>query len=159
MHHHAPLPAPTLAPPTEPTEQMMIDGIAVAPTSRLLALAAIRDGHRSRARGASDRAAELYERIMDCRTRIALIGQRVEPGRDALADADVASLRVELEQITAAREAAMAEASEANAATGEARRLFLTAAQFAADHGATLPATVASELREKTNARLLAAKA
>lgn len=159
MHDHAPLPAPNPAPPTEPTARLVVDDVVLAPAERLLALARVRDGHRSRARGASDRAAELYERIMDCRTRIALIGQRVEPGRDALADAEVAQLQAEVTQLQAAREASLAEATEANAGAGEARRLLLTAAQFAADHGAVLPVSIATELRAKQNGRLMATSA
>ena len=142
-------PTPDLAPPAPPTPSMVVDGITLAPASRLLHLASIRDRHRARARGANDQSHDLLDRLNDCRRRAALIMGRIDgqPGRHPQAEAELAAIRAEEEQLQAARAAVQAEASEASEAAGEAGRLLKSACRFVVQQGGSLPATIAGEAR------------
>lgn len=147
VHTSVPLPAPSIPAPAVPTETMVIDGIALEPASRLHALASIRDGHRARARMASDRMHAIREQISERELRIKLIGQKVSPGFETEAEAQVAVLEAEISQLRAAMQTAQDEASEAGEAAGAADRLFRAARDFAVQKGAVLPILLTAEVR------------
>lgn len=137
-----PLPPPPVPKPAVPTVKMVIDGIEVEPAARLTALAAIRDRHRASARFASDRAAELRQRIAERETRIKLLAQNVQPGYETEYEAQAFAIQSEIDQLRAAMVAASDEADDAAEAAGAADRLFRSCRDFAVSHGAVLPITL-----------------
>ncbi|WP_146227847.1 hypothetical protein [Rhodobacter viridis] len=125
---------------------MTVEGITLAPASRLSALASTRDRHRARARMATDRGHQLREMISERETRIRLLAQRAAPGFEAEAEAQAAVIEAEVAQLRAAMQTASDEAAEASEAAGAAQSVLRAALKFALDHGATIPLLLAGEV-------------
>ena len=142
-----PLPPPAIPAPAVPTEAIKVQGIDLAPAARLGALAALRDGHRARARMATDRQHQIREQIQERELRIKLIGQKVSPGFEIEVEAQVAVLEAEIAQLRAAMQTAGDEATEASEAMGAAQSLLRAAIKFAVDAGATVPLLLRDEVK------------
>lgn len=144
------LPPAEFREPELPTTTAEVDGILLSPASRLTALAAIRDAHRAAARAASDRAHDHRDAITEATRRVGQL--EVRAGADAsglspVAETELAALAAEVDQLTAARDAALAEAAASSASAGDADRLLKACLSFARDQGFTLPVTLAREAR------------
>ncbi|ETD00539.1 hypothetical protein U717_16115 [Rhodobacter capsulatus R121] len=141
------MPPPPTPKPAHPTAALTVDGIEIRPAERLAALAKIRDRHRSTARFASDQMHALREKIEERRVRVRLISERIDIAGDFRAEGEISQINAEIDQLMAAREAAVAEAETASDAAAQADRLLRSALRFALDHGATVPITLAGEVR------------
>jgi hypothetical protein len=140
------LPAPAApAAPATPTDRLNVDGVELAVSDRLMALAKICDAHRSASRAANDRMHTAREAIADRQMRIQR--QQGAARGSAFGEAEIATLRAEIDQFTSTRATAQAEAEAAAAAFGDAQNLLTAAIKFAREHGATLPVTLQSEGR------------
>jgi hypothetical protein len=124
---------------------MVIDGIALAPAGRLLALARIRDQHRTSARSANDAMHGAREAIEDRQTRTRRIRQADGGRGSATATTQIAQLEAEISQFASARATAQAEAEVASTAWHDADLLLKSAIRFARDAGAVIPAPLALE--------------
>lgn len=133
--------------PSSPTETMVIAGVQVAPATRLVALARIRDGHRAAARAANDSMHSAREEAESCAVQIRMIRERSGQQPDARALAEIARLEAERVQWETARHTALAEAEIASASQRDAEKLLKTAIRFTQDHGAVLPVALAGEAR------------
>lgn len=142
-----PLPPPSIPAPAVPTATMTIDGIEIHPAKRLTALAALRDGHRGRARAASDRGHALREQAMEFSSRADLIEARLRVGADAQAEGEVQVIRAHAEQLRAAAATAQDEAAAETEAAGAADRVFKSALKFCDDHGITVSVLYSGERR------------
>lgn len=135
------------AAPATLTEVMTVDGVQLAVADRLLALAKIRDAHRTASRAANDRMHAAREQIEDRQMRIRRI-QQADGGRPSVSSAaDIAQLRAEIVEFDAARATATAEAEASSVAARDAEHVVRTALKFAREAGATIPVTLSQEAR------------
>jgi len=145
----ATLPAPSIPQPVMPTTSMVVDGVELAPTERLAALASIRDKHRAAVRFATDRAAELRLRIIDEEQRCQMIESRLHLGvQDERAEGELAVIRSQIEQLRAGRATAQAEADEAATSLAAAQRVLRAAVRFAVNSGAIVSITLEDEIQK-----------
>lgn len=145
--HGAGLPPEVAAPtgPAVPTETLVVNGVQIAPASRLAALAKVRDQHRAASRSANDAMHDAREQIEDREVRIRRIRQSDNGRGSATGLTEIAALQSEIDQFSAARATAQAEAEAASASWHDADLLLKSALKFARDSGMTIPAPLASE--------------
>lgn len=140
---------PTISAPaatTTPTDTLVVDGVQLAVSDRLAALARVRDAHHAAMRATGDKRRALQAQADDLTRRIRLLEQsRYSGGLTPTAMAEIAQLKANLEEIRNAHRAVDAEAEVAVAAFGNADRLLKAAVKFARESGAALPITLAGE--------------
>lgn len=135
------------AAPRSPTDMLVVDGVELAPAARLMALAKIRDQHRTASRSANDRMHSAREQIEDRQTRILRIRQSDNGRGSATAMTQTAELQSEIEQFNSARASAQAEVEVAGANWRDAEAVLRAAIAFAREAGAVIPVTLQGEVR------------
>jgi flagellar biosynthesis chaperone FliJ len=131
--------------PATPTEVLEVDGVQLAPAARLMALARIRDQHRTSARSANDAMHSAREQIEDRQVRIRRLRQADNGRGSATAMTQIGQLQAEIDQFASARASAQAEVEAAGENWRDAELLLKSAIRFARDSGMTIPAPLASE--------------